>query len=174
MADAQGMRNHLRTHHRTRTPYDDVEGYDRYWGSLSIGDFHAASMADPIRFIADHVAAIDRREGAVVVLLDMGDGVNRSVHVLAESLPNAWVDECRMQLAPFAEVAGEFRSEGLLPSIGVIHHRRGEATVNELDLRWAGVVKSLAEAAGIMVIGVAARTESGALVRVCGEWSPLP
>ena len=147
-------------------PYEDEDGYERRWGGLSKSAKHDLSRSDPLTFVADHLPNRDRQEGSVVVLLEpVGFGAPL-VHVIADAPVNPSAEECYRLLWPFATAAGQARPVDGRAMIGVIHHRRGPAVPGLLDQRWLAAVRQAAQEAGIEVLGVRARTESGALIPV--------
>lgn len=148
------------------TPYEDHADYVGRWSGLTETELLAAADADPLRFAADHVLASDRREGSVVVILDLGDDLGRSMNVIADAPSRPKEGDCMLLLRAFVDAAEQLRAEGLSPSIGLLHHRTGPAHITDVDRRWASAIEELASGARITVIGVAARTGSGAFVRV--------
>jgi hypothetical protein len=150
----------------TRTPYDNHADYVGRWSGLTEAELLAAAAADPLRFAADHVLASDRREGSVVVLLDLGEDMGSSMNVVPNAPSNPTPADCRLLMRTFLDAAEHFRREGLSPSIGLLHHRIGPAHITDVDRRWAAAIDELAAGTGIRIIGVAARTESGAFVLV--------
>ncbi|MCX6415197.1 MAG: hypothetical protein NTU77_11450 [Actinobacteria bacterium] len=149
-----------------RTPYDNHADYVGRWSGLTEAELLAAADADPLRFAADHVPAIDRREGSVVVVLDLGDDMGSSMNVIPDAPSNPTPSDCRLLLRAFLDAAEHFRREGLSPSIGLLHHRIGPAHITDVDRRWASAAEDLAARADIRLIGVAARTKSGAFVLI--------
>ena len=158
------MTRQPRTSRSRRTPYDNPADVVGRWSGLTETELLAAAEADPMRFAADHVPAIDRREGSVVLLLDLGEDMGGSMNVIPNAPSNPTPGDCRPLLQAFLNAAEQFRHEGLSPSIGLLHHRTGAARITDVDRRWAAAIDERAAGAGIPVIGVAARTESGAFV----------
>lgn len=148
------------------TPYEDHADFDGRWSGLTEAELRAAADADPLRFAADHMLASDRREGSVAVILDLGDDLGSSMNVIADAPSRPKQGDCMLLLRAFIDAAERLRAEGLSPSIGLLHHRTGPSHITDVDRRWASAIEELAAGAGITVIGVAARTESGAFVRV--------
>jgi len=146
--------------------YGNHAEYIGRWAGLTDAELLAASNADPLRFVADHIPAYDRRAGSVAVLIDLGSGMGLSVSVIADAPSNPTPRDCRALLDVFLKVAEHYRREGLSPAIGLLHHRVGGAHMNSLDRRWAKATAELAGDAGIPVLGIAARTESGMLVTI--------
>jgi hypothetical protein len=135
------------------------------WAALHDEALRAAADQDPLGFVADHLPRHERREGSVAVLLDCGPAGPRSVHVVSDAPLRPSPDACRAVLDRVAELALD-RPAGIRARIGVIHHRRGGPEVHDLDRRWAEALRDVAADAGLAVLGVAARIEDGALVRV--------
>ena len=120
----------------------------------------------PLGFVADHLLSGDRRTGSVAVLLDAGPDGPRSIHLVHDAPLDPDVDQCRAILDRVAERAVALRRGARRARLGVVHHRTGDAVVIDLDARWAQALHDVTADAGLGVLGVAARTESGALVRV--------
>ncbi|MEI6620615.1 MAG: hypothetical protein WCP28_01735 [Actinomycetes bacterium] len=158
------MNQQARNRHFTSEPYDDQPGYLRLWGGLSDAELSAAARSDPLGFAADHIDIEDREGGAVAVILDDGKAPLTSLIVGGPLDPSP--KDCRRALSPFAMAAGRAGLPNDPLSIGVVHHRGGPAEVTDLDIRWLEAVTATAKVHGIMVSGVIARTEAGALVRV--------
>ena len=169
--------------HRPAVPYDDLDAFHRRWGHLDDDERRQVAEEDPLGFIADHLPSYDRAEGTVVVLLDgLPDG-QRLVNVVADGPLNPEPDECRRLLETFAEAAhtlvleeaelldGEgLESLFLAIEMGVLVHRRGPERVTAEDRRWSEALRDVQADWGLGSLGVLARTESGALVRVTGCW----
>lgn len=147
-------------------PYEDEDGYERRWGGLSESATKDLARSDPLTFVADHLPNQDRREGSVVVLLEpVGFGAPL-LHVIADAPVNPSAEECYRLLWPFATAAAQACPPDGRAMIGVIHHRRGPAVPGLLDQRWLAAVRQAAEGVGIDVLGVLARTDSGALIPI--------
>ena len=135
-------------------------------GRVSKSSKHDLSRSDPLTFVADHLPNRDRQEGSVVVLLEpVGFGAPL-VQVIADAPVNPSAEECYRLLWPFATAAGQACPPDGRAMIGVIHHRRGPAVSGVLDQRWLAAVRQAAQEAGIEVLGVLARTDSGALIPI--------
>ena len=147
-------------------PYEDEVGYQNRWGGLSRSATDELAHSDPLTFVADHLPHGDRREGSVVVLLEPVGFGSPLVSVIADAPVNPSAEECYRLLWPFATAAGQARPTDGRAMIGVIHHRRGPAVSGVLDQRWLAAVQQAAQEAGIEVLGVLARTDSGALIPV--------
>jgi hypothetical protein len=129
------------------THYDDPHAYHRRWERLDREAVDRAARRDPLLFIADHVPLADRRAGSVAVHVRTPDGA---------SLLNLIAD---------ATVVERSGCEAV-DEIGVVHHRRGRAHVVELDRRWQQALDDVCRYYGADAVGVLARTESGAIVRL--------
>lgn len=159
-----------RPHHRPRparpaTPYDDPVGYERRWGRLDDEARHREADRDPLVFLADHLPATDRGPGRVTVALDLGAPGRRLVNPVPGLPADPSPLRCRLVLDPFAAVAAEVRAD-VAPRLGVLHHRPGPAHPTDLDRRWAQALAEVVEEYGLTSLGVVARTEAGALVRL--------
>lgn len=150
-------------------PYEDEDGYERRWGGLSKVATDAKSHADPLTFIADHLPHGDRTEGSVVVLLDPAGQGQPLVNVISNSPRNPTAQDCYRLLWPFAQTLGRLCPSGSGATIGLIHHRTGPAVTGPLDRRWWLAVQQAAEEHGLEVLGVMARTASGALLPITDE-----
>ena len=150
----------------TRTPYDNHADYVGRWSGLTEAELLAAADAAPLRFTADHVLMSDRREGSVVVILNLGEDMGSSMNVIPDAPSNPSSGDCRLLLRTFLDAAEQFSRDGLSPSIGLLHHRIGPSHSTDIDRRWASAIDELAAGTGVRIIGVAARTESGAFVLI--------
>lgn len=147
-------------------PYEDEPGYERRWGGLSEEARRAQSQRDPLTFVADHLPHSDRCEGSVVVLLEPDGCGTPLVNVVSDCPRDPTAEECYLLLRTFAEAVRKVRPESGRVAIGLIHHRRGSAVVEPLDRRWFHTVHHVAGQTGLNVLGVLARTASGALVPI--------
>lgn len=147
-------------------PYEDEDAYERRWGGLSEAAKVELSRSDPLTFVADHLPHRDRAEGSVVVLLAPVDSGRPVVNVISEVPRNPTAEECYRLLWPFATAAGQAYPSHGRAMIGVIHHRRGPAVPGLLDQRWMSAVHQVAQENGLSVLGVMARTASGALLPI--------
>lgn len=150
---------------RPATPYDDPVAYERRWGRLDEAARHRQAEWDPLVFLADHLPTADRGPGSVTVVLDLGGPGRRLVHPVWGLPADPTPLRCRLVLDPFAAAAAEVR-EDVTPRLGVLHHRPGPVRVTALDRRWAEALADVAAEYALAALGVVARTESGALVRV--------
>ncbi len=143
------------------THYDDPHAYHRRWERLDREAVDRAARRDPLLFIADHVPLADRRAGSVAVHVRTPDGASL-LNLIADAPDDPTDDECVACLATVVE-----RSGGeAVDEIGVVHHRRGRAHVVELDRRWQQALDDVCRFYGADAVGVLARTESGAIVRL--------
>lgn len=149
----------------SRDPFVDPASEER-WSAMSESQMRDAAGRDPIGFVADHLLSRDRRHGSVAVLLDAGPDGPRTIHVVNDAPLDPDPDQCRAILDRVAEQAVSLRRGMRKARLGVVHHRTGDAVVVDLDTRWAQALDDVTSDAGLGVLGVAARTESGALVRV--------
>lgn len=170
-ASASAQSKHRTKSARPRSPYDglpyeDEDGYERRWGGLSEAAKADLSRSDPLTFVADHLPHRDRAEGSVVVLLEPVGFGQPMVNVISDVPRNPTAQECYRLLWPFATAAGQACPPGGRAMIGLIHHRRGPAVPSLLDQRWLHAVQQAAQEHGLEVLGVMARTASGALLPI--------
>jgi hypothetical protein len=156
-----------------RTPFDDPRAFTRRWANLTPEQLRAEAIRDPLLFAADHVSILDRHEGAVVVLADLGGDLPPTMFVVPDAPPGPSEEDCLGLLAGIVSsidsAMDQGAGEGELSAVrrlGVVTHRLGAAMVNDIDRRWMSALGLVSVALGIEVIGVMARTRSGALVRV--------
>lgn len=142
-------------------PYDDPHAYHRAWDRLDPAELSRAADRDPLLFIADHIALADRREGSLAVHVGTDDGGTQIV-VIADAEPDPDEDTCVAVLATIVERLGADR----VTALGVVHHRRGRAHIDDLDRRWQRSLGAVCHHYAIGDIGVLARIESGAIVRL--------
>ena len=140
--------------------YDDPHAYHRRWDRLDPEALDRAADRDPLLFVADHVQCSVRREGTLAVHARTDDG---RPHIIV--IPDAGIDPdedvCLSILATVVEQLGPDR----VMALGVVHHRRGRAHIDELDRRWQDALDAVCHYYAIGAVGVLARTESGAIVR---------
>ncbi|MCX6461381.1 MAG: hypothetical protein NTZ03_13875 [Actinobacteria bacterium] len=160
------MSNHHRMSGHTHTPYDDFAAAERRWGHLSPDELRAAADADPLRFVADNISVRDRRQGSVVLIANLGPGQPPALVVVPDAPPEPTFEDCALLVGRFGMHLDEIRDVGAPFSVGLIHHRLGNTAVNDLDRRWQLALETLAPEFGYSILGVMARTESGALVTV--------
>ena len=144
-----------------RYAYDDPHAYHRRWDRLDPDQLHAAADRDPLLFVADHVPCTDRRDGALAIHVGTDDGGSQVILV-----PDAIIDPddgaCVTLLATVVERLGPDR----VIALGLVHHRRGRAHIIDLDRRWQEALDAVCHYYAVGAVGVLARTESGAIVRM--------
>lgn len=148
------------------TPYDDATAYLLRWRQYEPGD--AISRAVLPVFVADHVPLADRREGCVVFFNDGGRNRPPVLVVVPDGPSDPTEEECLGMVAGYlTRIAGYDESADLSGlRVGLVLHRRGPARVTDLDRSWRRAVDDAASALRISVLGVCARTWSGAIVAV--------
>ncbi len=161
-------RHRFSGHTSRHTPYDDVIAAERRWGRLHPDELDAAARADPLRFMADHLSSDDRRRGSVALYGDLGHRALPILVAVPDAPPDPTFEECALLVGTFAShVADTSEAMGSRAfGVGLVHHRTGTAVVSDHDRRWLLAVESLAPTFGYAVVGVMARTSSGALVQV--------
>lgn len=158
-----------------RTPFDDPRAFRRRWAHLTPEQLIVEASRDPLLFAADHTSIFDRHEGTVVVLAELHGDPQPTVIVIPGGPPDPSEEDCLGLLAGVVaridEAAGEWTTvqDGdvcIVRRIGLVTHRLGASMVNDIDRRWMRALGLVSVALGIEVIGVAARTRSGAIVRI--------
>lgn len=158
-----------------RTPFDDPRAFRRRWANLSAEQLRVEASRDPLLFAADHVSIFDRHEGTVVILAELDGEPHPAMIVVPGGPPDPAEEDCLGLLATVVsgieEAAGEstITPEGditVVRRLGVVTHRLGASMINDIDRRWMRALGLVSVALGIEVIGVVARTRSGAIVRV--------
>jgi len=163
------MTNSPTRHRIPSTPFEDFTAYMRRWGRYQSGD--PVRPEDLPVFMADHVPLADRREGSIAFFCD-GTGGRSQLFAFVHGGPaEPSAEECRVQVARYlTRVAAGDESVDLTGlGFGLIVHRRGSTTVCDLDRRWRRAADDVADALGLTVLGVCARTWSGAIVAVASE-----
>jgi len=166
-----------------RPPFDDPGAFRRRWSHLSAAQLQAESLRDPLFFAADHLPVDDRWEGSVVVVAEVDCAPTPVVVVIPDGPPAPAEEMCLGVLASVVaqleEALGtapvddddvyedfpETESTSVL-RIGVVAHRLGSATVNDIDRRWMRALGLISDTLGIGSLGVVSRTRAGALVRI--------
>jgi hypothetical protein len=158
-----------------RTPFDDPRAFRRRWASLSAEQLRVEASRDPLLFAADHVSIFDRHEGSLVILAELDGETHPAMIVIPGGPPDPSEEDCLGLLATVVsrleDEAGEamFHNERAVTAVrrlGVVTHRLGTSMINDIDRRWMRALGLVSVALGIEVIGVVARTRSGAIVRV--------
>lgn len=156
------------------TPFEDSTAYMRRWGRYEPGD--PVRPEDLPVFIADHIPLADRREGSIAFFTDDTGGRQQLLAIVHDGPAEPTDEDCLMQVAGYltrvagGDEAADFTDLGF----GLVLHRRGTSVVTDLDRRWRRAADGAAEALGLRVLGVLARTWSGALVTVGPEAAPSP
>ncbi|MEY3732985.1 MAG: hypothetical protein RL347_344 [Actinomycetota bacterium] len=172
-ADPQADRRRL--HGMRRTPFDDPRAFRRRWAHLTPEQLRAEATRDPLLFAADHVSIFDRHEGSVVVLADLDAGLPPTMIVIPGGPPDPTEEDCLGLLAGVVSRIDEGMDDSMavplgdicvVRRLGIVTHRLGASMVNDIDRRWMRALGLVSVALGIEIIGVMARTRSGALVRV--------
>ncbi len=159
--------------------FDDPVAYERRWGRLTRDQEFESAASDPLLYLADHMALDDRRPGAIGLFSDLPE-IHPTWVVIPDGDPDLDEQGCFNAIAAF--VAKLCEDNGLdterasteeigrfIGTFGMVHHRRGGHHVTDLDRWWASAVAKVCLGLGIEPLGVIARTQSGAIVRV-----PLP
>jgi hypothetical protein len=167
-----------------RPAFDDPGAFRRRWSHLSPDQLHAASLRDPLIFAADHLPLEERREGTVLIVAEVMGAATPVVIVVPDGPAAPAEETCLGVLARVIAQLDEALSDSYLMDdeevdddmleeeptsvvrLGVVTHRLGPATINELDRRWISALGLVAVSLGISTLGVVSRTRGGALVRV--------
>lgn len=139
---------------------------ERRWQLLAPDAWHRAVQADPLGFVADHLAQRDRRAGSIAVVIDCGPRRNQVVSCVHDAPLDPDLDACRAVLDVFVEAALDVRPPGFVARIGLIVHRTGPAVPADLDQRWAEALADACGHPGVMAMGVVTRTAGGHLLRL--------
>ena len=160
------MSNVSSPHRIPSTPYEDATAYLRRWRQYEPGDAIPRAVL-PV-FVADHVPLADRREGCVVFFHDGGGDRPPVLAVVPDGPSDPTEEECLGMVTGYLTRIAGYDGSGDLGGlrVGLLLHRRGPARVTDLDRRWRRAVDDAASAVRISVLGVCARTWSGAVVAI--------
>lgn len=151
--------------------YDDPHAYRRRWSRLSPAGVARLADADPLLFVADHIALAERKDGVIAFHVELTG--ERQLVVLVTPGPTApSVEECRSAVIGTIARLGEDYEDpgddtGLPPvlALGIVVHRRGPVHVTPLDRRWSAALHAGCAYWDVESRGVLVRTESGAVIR---------
>ena len=154
------------------TRYDDPHGYRRRWSRLDPAGVATLADADPLLFVADHIAIAERKDGVIAFHVEL-TGDRRLIVIVAPGPKAPSAEECRSAIigaiARLTEDCGDPDDYiGLPPvlALGLVVHRRGPSHVTPMDRRWSAALHFGCAYWDVESQGVLVRTESGALVRL--------
>ena len=155
--------------------FDDPHAYARRWEHKTPEQVSALSQADPLLFLADHIAVTDRRVGTAAFMVDLGPDRPPTMILMHDGPEDPDIDECLTMLVNVvqradlesgrADVDVE-KGETSVRRLGVVAHRTGAPTVQERDRAWAQALDGAARWFDLEPVGVLVRTSKGAIVRV--------